>query len=304
MHNLYLISIILIINTSLSATFFDTVYTFFGKTPYESTIQAVYPLAPNGLLTIINIDGNIHIKSDPEASNITIYATKHTSAKQHLEHIDIIQEEINDNNIMLRTSFGDHNVKGYLDYTITVPQKIHLALTTQKGSISIKDVAGAITAKTEHGNIHIHDAQSNIQASVFKQGSITVIGAAQELNLSTIKGEIQVLQSASTVSATTLQGNITITCKKLAELEEIFCYSLQGNISLYLPNTITAQLDAQTDHGTITSKRPVCIDSITTPIDKTYWQQVKRELRGRIGNGAPATIRLTTQKGNIILHES
>lgn len=304
MHNLYLISIVFIINTSLSATFFDTLCAFWGKTPYETTIKAVYPLAPDGIIAITNIDGNIIIQSDPHIRDITLYATKHTAIKQHLDDIDIIQEEINNNGITLRTSYGDHHIKGSLDYTITVPEDAHITAITQKGSITIKDIAGTIIAKTECGNINIYGAQSNVHASVIKQGDITIVGAQKELNLATTKGNIQVLQSTSNVNATATQGDITITCKKLIDDHQMTCDSLQGDISLYLPRNIQASLDAHAPGGIITSEQPISIAATTTTVNKAYWKLVKTELHGHIGDNPTAGIILTTQKGNIRIYLS
>lgn len=293
------ISIITTINT-MHADFFNPISSFFGGKPYETIIEKDYTLENNGRISIKNTHGNIYVKTGLDKKSVAIRAIKRAKAQEHLDHMHIIEEEVNQTKLMLRTAYDYEKVKGTVDYVITIPKNALLQLNTDTGDIDIHQVHGTIVAATGSGNIIVEQPTDKVKATITQQGNITINQPKGNVQAMSNKGTVQIRDSIGNLSANVNQGKIDIRCKSLPAKREIRCSIKQGNILLYLPQNIQSSIIADTIEGTITSVQPITLKPLTTPLNNDYWAYVKKHINGYI-NGEDASIKLSTTHGDIKL---
>jgi hypothetical protein len=293
---------IVCITSTIYSNVFDPMLAFFGGKPYEAIIEKDYIINHDGHIYLKNIDGNITVKTGLDKKSIAVRATKHTSVKEHLEHMHIIEEEASTTQLTLRTAYDYEHIKGTVDYVLTVPLGAHIRVSTDTGDITIKQLDGSINATTGLGNVYVEEPTNTAKVTVNQQGNITVLYPKKALDLFTHKGTIHVIESMETVCAHVDQGVIKIACKTLPSGKEINCSSEDGPLYLYLPERIQSSVSATTDLGLITSEQPISLNVMTTQLNNAYWARIKKEVDGFIG-GNDATIRLCTKRGNVVLQK-
>ena len=302
-HRFHLIVILSIcfVNT-LAPVSFDSVRSFFGGTPHKEVIEKDYSTHKTVKINIKNNYGSIDIKPGLDKKSIALRATKHACAKEHLDHMHVIEEEVQPNQLTLRTTYDYEKVKGHIDYELTVPEDAQLHLNTEMGTIKIQRVNGAINATVHHGDITIIQPQGAVQASITQQGNIVIIQPTSETRATTNKGTIYIKESQATVVGKCQQGKVDVKVKSLPPRSTIDLANGQGNIRLYLPNNIQCSLKADAPKGSVTSEQVVVLDAQQTTLDSAYWQRVKHHVSGRIGT-AQGTVRLYAQQGNVRLSQ-
>jgi len=302
-HCFYLIVLIstCFVNT-LAPVSFDSVRSFFGGTPHKEVIEKDYSTLKNVQINIKNYHGAIDIKPGLDKKSIALRATKHASAAEHLDHMHVIEEEINTNTITLRTTYDYEKVKGYIDYELTVPDDANVHISTEMGTIKVQQLHGSIQASVHHGDITIIQPQGVTQASITQQGNIVITQPTQETRATTNKGTIYVKDSTASVIGKCQQGKVEVKAKMLPEKSTIDLANGQGNICLYIPTKSNCSLHADAPKGSITSQQAIRIDAQSTILNSAYWQRVKHHVTGSIGT-PDATVRLYAQQGNVRLFE-
>lgn len=133
--------------------------------------------------------------------------------------------------------------------------------------------------------------------------SVTIKNMSGTLDLETIRGAINIIEGTNTVIAKTVHGNIKIQRKKIQPDQSLNLYSQHGNISLYVPQDINAELEAQTKHGKIYSNLFVTLLPQTVLLNDDTFKKMKNNVEGSIGqqieNSHNATILLRTDFGVI-----
>ena len=176
-----------------------------------------YPLASGGKFTVEDANGTIAI-SCWDRNEVEIAATKHADSQADLNAIQIDVKQGNDKIEVhtLYSSPGPHN--GGVSYQIVVPKDLgNVAADTTNGSISVENVGGEVSMKSENG-------------------AITATG---------LKGSF---------SLSTTNGSINANCTDLAGEGRL--HTTNGSITLELPRSADALIDADTTVGRISSNLP------------------------------------------------
>lgn len=193
---------------------------------------------------------------------VIIEAVKKGSERE-IEELDI-DARFSENFISLATR-QPNKCKGSVDYTIIVPRKTNVSLKTLSGSISINQVTGSIAALTNKGSITINEA-------------------------------------ANAVRAKTTKGDIDVSMRHIKQATTIFLENQVGDIDLALPKKTNAQLSAKTAEGKISCDLYVTLKPRTTKINAQFWDTMKKEIDGTIGQPG-SHITLHTIEGNISIAE-
>lgn len=298
---LSLVSILCITSTIYTTNIFDPICAFFGGSPYTAIVEKDYTISSTGHIYLKNNKGSITIKTGLDKKSVALKAIKHASVQEHLEHMHVLEQEVNTDNLTLRTVYDYEHIRGTIDYTLTVPQEASVYISLDEGPICIKQLSGPVNITAGQSDIYIEEPTHNVKASVLTHGNITVLYPQKTVDLSIHKGTIQVLESMESIYATVDQGSITLTCKQLPAHKEIICSCIQqGPIKVYLPENVNAAFHAKTDGGSVTSEQPITINALTTHLNETFWANIKKHIDGYI-NGNNAHIRLDTKKGSISL---
>jgi DUF4097 and DUF4098 domain-containing protein YvlB len=110
-----------------------------------------------------------------------------------------------------------------------------------------------------------------------------------DAHVSTVNGSVEVT-AAGLVEARTVNGGITARMGRADWTGELDFHTVNGSITVYLPEGVNTEIEAQTVNGDIESDWPVMVQGRFGP----------RRVRGTIGNGG-RSLDLQTVNGSIRL---
>jgi DUF4097 and DUF4098 domain-containing protein YvlB len=223
----------------------------------QDEFRQTYNLAAGGAIALSNINGAIHVQVWDEP-RVEVYALKTGSSK---ERLDAVKIEVNAqaNLIDIKTIYprGNHNDNVAVEYWLKVPRNANLSnITSVNGSIEVADMEGRVNAETVNG-------------------SITIAG------------------SSSAIAANTVNGSIKATLYNLSTSEPSKFQTVNGSLTLFLPDNLNADVEAETTNGHINADYPV---NVTGSL-------VGKHMKGRIGAGG-ARLNLETVNGSINLNRA
>ena len=197
-----------------------------------------YPLASGGKFTVEDANGTIAI-SCSERNEVGITATKHADSQADLDAIRIDIKQGNDK-IEVHTVYSSPGPRnGGVSYQIVVPKDLgNVTGDTTNGNISVENVGGEVSMKSENG-------------------AITATGLRGSFSLSTKNGSIN-------ANCTDSAGDGRL-------------HTTNGSITLELPRSADALIDADTTVGRISSNLPA---------NKTNKGVVGETLEAKLGAGS------------------
>ncbi len=197
---------------------------------------------------------------------------RRAAAAEFAEKVGIYAEQVGDE---LRI-FTDHppppkGVNLSVRYAIETPREVDVNLRTVNSKIEVGGISGAIDATTVNGTIELEGETGPIRARTTNGSIKAEIGLlTEEAEFSTTNGSIKVQVANSLGSVSGLSTN--------------------GSINLTLPADFAGQLDAEARRGRVHSDFPVPVLG-----------KIKNQLKGEIGEGGAAVIKLRSTNGSIRL---
>jgi len=282
---------------------FKKVSSFFGGYPYEEVLQKEYKIAKQGTVMIKNIDGPITITTGWKKNTIFLKVIKKSNKPEQLASIHIIDKQPTPDKLMIKTAYTQEKTKGLVEYELIIPTDSHLQISTQQGTIKIKEIQGPITATTAHGDIEIMKTNNTIHAQTTKTGSIVIDQAFGAVSATAQYGDITIDHSYQSILATTSKGHISAICNIVPTTSSIRLETNSGLITLALPTTTNASFKGKTVRGTITSNHYLTLKPCTTKLNTMAWSRFKKEVDGIFGTGE-AEIKCRSNYGNIKIVET
>lgn len=284
--------------------------------------EKMFTLAEEGSVSVENVAGNILIYSWDE-DQVKMTATKSARAftkKRAEELIKAIDIEIsaNEDEIDINTEFPwwdrlDPTSSVRVDYELWIPLSAKAQAESVSGSIEImernndvwaKSVSGAIEierilgdteARTISGVIEITRVEGKSIIADSTSGRVTLQEVTGIIEAHSVSGRVKISNSkGSAKSVRTISGSIWVELMQIGESPpDMVLTSVSGDITLLLPGTISAQIDAKTTSGRISSEFKILVEG----------EIEKRRLRGTIGEG-DIGITLKTTSGDISLEKA
>lgn len=152
-------------------------------------------------------------------------------------------------------SWHMHDNDVEVEYHVKVPAGVHFRAKTVNGSVSAHALQGSVQAKTVNGAVDIETAQG---------------GEAQTVN-----------------------GSVKATVGRMSSTEGVKFSTVNGSITLSLPDDANAEIEGSTVNGGIHTDFPVTVSGEWGP----------RNMHGTIGKGGPR-LELKTVNGSIALRRS
>jgi DUF4097 and DUF4098 domain-containing protein YvlB len=253
MRNLLAVALVLVAGVANAATITDK-------------IDRTLDVKPGSELNLSNVNGRVTVKSWDQP-RVRIVAEKRTEAgdpeaardAMKLLKVDIIQRN---NVITVETKHPRKNGWGFLDfitgqdveievmYELWVPRNVNLEIGNVNGAVNASDVSG-------------------------------------KLEFSTVNGKIDLSRCSGSLEASTVNGSIRAELLKVTKGQPVRLSTTNGRITVYVPSTLAATLDADTTNGSIDSDIPVAVSS-----------KSRNSLRGTINGGGPE-LNLSTTNGGI-----
>jgi DUF4097 and DUF4098 domain-containing protein YvlB len=237
-----------------------------GAASLEAKFDRTFDVRAGTLFALNNTNGHITIRSWDQP-RVQVHAVKHVqsrdweSAQKAMNDLKI-EPSLTADALRINTNYPRHN-DGFFDwlagmnvsmsvqYDVTVPRSMNLTIDNTNGGIDISDVRGSHQISNTNGHIELARCAGDVDAE-------TTNGA--------IRAELAEVNAGKSIRLETTNGRITVS----------------------LPKSIAARVNASTTNGSIKTDLPVS----TT--------EVKRNsLRGTINGGGSAELRLRTTNGSI-----
>ena len=254
-------------------------------------------------LRLTTFDGSIEIQSW-DKPDVAIDVEKRGATKEAVDALEIksfqegnrIELEVKRPRAENFTGLGFH-LSASARLIVSVPQDVNVIARTGDGSIAVERVNGRLELRTGDGSIRASDVSGEL---VFDtgDGSITVEGARGSLDLDTGDGGVSVTGRLTNVKLHTGDGSIVYRAEPGSEMSDNWDITTgDGGVTLYLPPSMGAELDAHTGDGSIRSD----LQFLSGPEPERH--ENRRTLRGRLGAGGKL-IRIRTGDGTIRLRPS
>ncbi len=244
-----------------------------AKVTVADTTVYSFSLAPEADLSVRNVNGGIVIRGwDKDSARVTVEkivtASRSSVARHFLReveinfdsdetHLDIepkLPKGANGNWNFFDWIFGTgERAKVRVNFVILVPRKLNAEVENVNGRIDIKDLAGELDVKCTNGRV----------------------------TLENVTGDI---------SAKTVNGRLRVKISDARALDDLTLKTINGSVTVWLPNDIGGKVDLGTLNGSITTDFPL----------ELRGKIAKHEMRGRIGKGH-SRIRINTLNGSIRL---
>jgi len=236
-----------------------------GATTLDQTFDRTYDVRAGGRVVLDNVNGRVTVTAWDQPR-------VRVRAEQHVESHDsdvarktmatLVNVAADANGVRVHTNHPKNDdgffawlagmsVQTRVDYEITVPRSMNLDLETVNGTVEARNVSGV-------------------------------------LRFSTVNGRINIERCAGELDASTTNGGIAAELLTVLPGRPVKLSTTNGRISVSLPRTLAARVDAGTTNGSINSDIPV----LTTTSSK-------HSLRGTINGGGNAELRLHTTNGSI-----
>lgn len=258
-------------------------YLSFGKKEIAK-VEKEYFLPHDGTIDLKNIDGTIEVFTEPGRKSVLMEADKKARKEDQLQNIRVASRQ-DENVLTIRTSYADPEIKGTVNYKLTLPAEadITLGLSNTNGGILVNNPHGKVNAKTVSGPVTIKGAHNTIVANIIKNGDVVIENPHHHVKATTRRGRVKIIDSKQSVIAHTQNGKIELRAQAVPPRSKIKLVNNYGRINLSLPSKVNADLLASTKRGTVTCQHDITLKPKTTTLDANAWKEFKRLADGTIG---------------------
>ena len=228
--------------------------------PLEAALTAelhkTYPIDADGRISLSNINGAVHIAAW-DRNEVQVDAVKCATTKEALDEAQIVIDSAS-GSISIRTRYPEHSSRrepASVEYTLKVPRRARLR--------AIEAVNGAVEVSGVSGDVKISSVNGPVTAKNLAGG---------DARLSTVNGRLDA------------------SFDKLSGASSIALDTVNGSISLEIPNQSNADFHASSVNGRISSDFGV---------GEAHRHGQGGSFSGQIGSGSGAHIKLSSVNGGI-----
>lgn len=218
-------------------------------------LHKTYPLEAEGRVSLSNINGAIHI-AVWDRNEVELTAVKRAATREALDEARIAIDAAA-GSISIRTRYPEHNLRrdaASVEYTLKVPRRARL---------------------------HAIEAVN---------GGVDISGAAGDVKISTVNGTVMAKNlSGSEARLSTVNGRLDAAFDKVPANSSISLNTVNGSISLAIPDQANADLRVSTLSGRISSDFG----------GESARGHGRASMSGSIGSGAGAHIKIGSVNGAI-----
>jgi Putative adhesin len=321
-------------STILRTAFLFSIFALTVSAASEENITRQIDATPGGKLIVDVQFGSIDVESGAD-NQVTVEAHRKIDfgdeaiEKEYFSAVPVALSAVG-NVITVRArastqksawDFGHSETQGR--YTIHVPKKFETDLRSDSGDVSVAEISGSTTVKTDGGKLAFRHLEGGLNANT-SGGSIEVEDCRGPTKIETSGGDIAVAAGTGTLDARTSGGRIDVRnffgathvttsggnleLRKISGeilgktsggsihaairadvMDDVRLETSAGNIDVALSENATVDIDASTIGGNIFSGLPL----ETTDAHSEH-------LRGRL-NGGGTSVKLQTSAGNITI---
>lgn len=223
----------------------------------DDTIKKTFQVTAPARLSISNIRGSVLVQpGDPGV--IEVVAIKHGNFDSGRYTVEMNQDS--DGSVRIETrsddsfiSFLSHPPK--VDYSLRVPQGIHLDASCVSSSLNISNLEGTFRCKTISGDMQLASLTGPFKLNTVS-GDISGSHLTGVLELGTVSGRVRLLESAfPTAEGSAVSGDLTLQTP-ISDGPYQFS-SVSGSVRLVVPADTHCNAELNSVSGSIRSSLPV-----------------------------------------------
>lgn len=235
-----------------------------------------WPAAPVGNLLVSTGNGAVVVAASTDtliSADIVrrCYGRNKADAESAIDNV-VVSDTIIGSELRLSaaTPAGSRNYGA--DFDVAAPDTVAVDVATSNGAVSVSGMKRGARVSTSNGKV-------------------TALGTGGSLELETSNGAVTVTVHRGNVAAVTSNGAVECDVAELGATESALLETSNGDVTLWLPEDVSATFDATTSNGEVT------VSGFTT----VTWDVSERTHKsGRIGSGASA-VTVTTTNGSILI---
>ncbi len=241
----------------------------------ETTVR-VFPLSPDGDISISNVNGQIQIEAwDKDSVKVSTEKIIRTSSKEkgqeYLKELKIEFETGNDF-LSIKPHFPKHTGEGwnFFDWIFGTGSRVRATV-----------------------NFHLSVPRQSSLESSSVNGSTRITGLTGEIDVKGTNGRIVLNDVSGDITGKTVNGSIRARILDARGLSSLVLKTINGSITTKLPETAGGHIELSTVNGSIESDFPI----------ELVGKISKHKMKARIGKGH-SRIRLSTINGAIRLNKT
>lgn len=253
----------------------------------DETIKNTFQVASPARLVISNVRGSITIQPG-EAGVIEVEAIRHGNLEAGKSMVEMTQDS--DGTVRVETRnheslFGFLSHPPKVDYTVHVPQGIHLEASCISSTLNVSGLEGVFKLKTISGDMSLAKLSGPIKLNAVS-GDISGSELTGLLDLGTVSGDVRLMSSSfPTADGSTVSGDLIL---QTPVLEGPYQFSsVSGSVRMLVPNETHCTIELNSVSGSIRSSLPATATRMGHGLRLT-----------QIGSGG-AAIRLKSVSGGV-----
>jgi hypothetical protein len=254
-------------------------------------------------LTLETFDGAIEIHSW-DRNEVEVEIEKRAMEQGLLDQMSVEAEQDGDRIVLRvkgpgrRDSGGLHigvHISPTARLRVAVPRNLLLQARTEDGSIRVENLEGRLALRTGDGSVTADRLSGDVEVRT-GDGAIRIEKGDGKFDLETDDGSITVDARPSMLKAKTGDGSIRVQVEPESVMSDAWDLSTgDGSVTLTLPATFNADIDAETRDGAVRSSHPALK---VVEHEGEGRRESRRELKTRMGEGGPL-LRVRTSDGTI-----
>ena len=222
----------------------------------DESIEKTFQVTAPARLIISNIRGSVTIQPG-EANVIEVKAVKHGSFDNERNRVEMTQDPDGSVRVETRSNealFGFLSYPPKVDYTVRVPQGIHLEASCISSSLTVGDLEGVFKLKTISGDVVIKKLSGPLKIGAVS-GDITGTQLSGVLDLNTVSGDVHLTESNfPSADGSTVSGNLLLQTP-IADGPYHFS-SVSGSVRMLVPVETRCNVELNSVSGSIRSSLP------------------------------------------------
>jgi len=228
----------------------------------DETIEKTFQVTAPAHLTITNIRGSITIQPG-EAGVIEVKAVKHDNFDSGRYMVEMTQDSDGSVRVETRSNealFGFLSHPPKVEYTVRVPQDIHLDASCVSSTLNVSGLEGVFKLKTISGDIELADLTGPFKLNAVS-GDITGSKLAGILDMRTVSGRVRLVESAfPNADASTVSGDLILQTP-ISDGPYLFS-SVSGSVRMIVPADTHCNVELNSVSGSIRSSLPATTTSM------------------------------------------
>lgn len=176
-----------------------------GGDPYSFELDvAPQPIAANAHINIRTGHGSVTVRSSDEptlriSGNKSIRTFSESDAGRRAQSISVEAVKSGDTYEIRPTGFDASDSRVTVDLDVVVPKKAVVTVHSDRGDVSVSDMATDVAVSTQHGNVEINDTTGSVDVTLQK-GDVKVGDTKGDVKVAGHGGEIEVVNATGSLT--------------------------------------------------------------------------------------------------------